>query len=151
MKRTFSIILAVFMLVSAIPFTASAAEAEVLTSANITQYPTISYKNADGKYYAGQTVGDGLIINDDEIVTDANGNQVAGHFEFIDTTATNELSGNGRADLKFVPDDTNSYTGFEYARCRNVTYVISKDDAFGKEATVIRRGKKNYYLINHKG
>lgn len=33
----------------------------------------------------------------------------------------------------------------------DVTYVISKDDAFGKEATVIRRGKKNYYLINHKG
>ncbi len=30
------------------------------------------------------------------------------------------------------------------------TFVISKDNAFGNEVTVIRRGKKNYYVINHK-
>ena len=32
----------------------------------------------------------------------------------------------------------------------DVGFVVSKDNAFGKEATVIRRGKKNYYVINHK-
>ena len=74
------------MMLSVVPMYASAAEPEVLTKSNITQYPTISFKNADGKFYAGQMVGDGLIINDDEIVTDASGNQVAGHFEFIDLT-----------------------------------------------------------------
>ena len=32
----------------------------------------------------------------------------------------------------------------------DVEFVIKKENAFGKEATVIRRGKKNYYVINHK-
>lgn len=31
------------------------------------------------------------------------------------------------------------------------TYLVSKENAFGKEVTVIRRGKKNYFLINHIG
>ena len=32
----------------------------------------------------------------------------------------------------------------------DVSFVIQKENAFGKQATVIRRGKKNYYVINHK-
>ena len=32
----------------------------------------------------------------------------------------------------------------------DVGFVIQKENAFGKQATVIRRGKKNYYVINHK-
>lgn len=32
----------------------------------------------------------------------------------------------------------------------DTSYVVSKENAFGKQATVIRRGKKNYYVINHK-
>ena len=32
----------------------------------------------------------------------------------------------------------------------DVEFVIKKDNAFGQQATVIRRGKKNYYVINHK-
>lgn len=32
----------------------------------------------------------------------------------------------------------------------DVQHVISKSNAFGNEVTVIRRGKKNYYVINHK-
>ncbi len=32
----------------------------------------------------------------------------------------------------------------------DVQHVISKANAFGNEVTVIRRGKKNYYVINHK-
>ena len=32
----------------------------------------------------------------------------------------------------------------------DVGYVVSKENAFGNKATVIRRGKKNYYVINHK-
>ena len=124
-KKIISLLLAFMMMLSVVPMYASAAEPEVLTKSNITQYPTISFKNADGKFYAGQMVGDGLIINDDEIVTDASGNQVAGHFEFIDLTATNTLSGSGRADIKFVPDDATSYTGFDFPRCRYVTYPIT--------------------------
>ena len=32
----------------------------------------------------------------------------------------------------------------------DVEFVVKKENAFGTEATVIRRGKKNYYVINHK-
>lgn len=32
----------------------------------------------------------------------------------------------------------------------DVEFTIRKENAFGKQATVIRRGKKNYYVINHK-
>ena len=32
----------------------------------------------------------------------------------------------------------------------DVGFVVKKENAFGKQATVIRRGKKNYYVINHK-
>ena len=32
---------------------------------------------------------------------------------------------------------------------KDITFTISADNAFGKEYTVIRRGKKNYYLLKH--
>ncbi len=32
----------------------------------------------------------------------------------------------------------------------DVEFTIKKENAFGEKATVIRRGKKNYYVINHK-
>ena len=32
----------------------------------------------------------------------------------------------------------------------DVGFVVSKENAFGKQVTVIRRGKKNYFVINHK-
>lgn len=32
---------------------------------------------------------------------------------------------------------------------KDIDYVITKDNAFGKQTTVIRRGKKNYYLLRH--
>ena len=33
---------------------------------------------------------------------------------------------------------------------KDVTYMVKKQDAIGKTYTVLRRGKKNYYLIEHK-
>ena len=32
---------------------------------------------------------------------------------------------------------------------KDINFVITKEKAFGKETTVIRRGKKNYYLLKH--
>ena len=32
---------------------------------------------------------------------------------------------------------------------KDLEYVVSKETAIGNEYTVIRRGKKNYYLIKH--
>ena len=128
MKRTFSIILAVFILVSAIPFTASAAEPETLKATNVTKWPTISYKNGGDCIYFGQTVGDTIIINDDEIVLDAAGNQVPGHFVHNNDLQIPDASGTGerKANIKFVPDDTTKYTEFKKLFCSDVTFNVAK-------------------------
>ena len=34
-------------------------------------------------------------------------------------------------------------------RIKDVEFIVSKANAFGSEATVIRRGKKNYFVIKH--
>ena len=46
-KKLLSILLALMMMLSVVPMYASAAEA--LKATNVTQWPTVSYKNADGK------------------------------------------------------------------------------------------------------
>lgn len=113
MKKTFnralSVILAVLMLASVMPM---AFAAETLSSTNVTQWPTLSYKSADGKMYYGQTVSEALLINDDEIVLDADGNQVAGRFEFYNPTQIPSAKQNIKLNIKFVPDNTDEYTGF---------------------------------------
>ena len=109
-KKLLSILLALMMMLSVVPMYASAAEA--LKATNVTQYPTVSYKNADGKMYFGQTEAEGLIINDDEIVLDAAGNQVAGHFTFKDVDKIPTNGTGKKLNLTFVPDNTDEYTGF---------------------------------------
>ena len=32
---------------------------------------------------------------------------------------------------------------------KDINFIVSKDNAFGNKYTVLRRGKKNYYLIEH--
>ena len=110
MKRTFSIILAVFMIVSAIPFTAYAATS--LKASNVETWPTITYKNADGKMYYGQTQEEALIINDDEVVKDTNGNVVDGYFVFSNPSQI-PSAGERKATITFVPANENEYTGFK--------------------------------------
>ncbi len=113
-KKLLSILLALIMMLSVVPMYASAAEA--LSASNVTQWPTLSYKSADGKMHFGQTLSDGLIINDDEIVLDENGNQVAGHFEFIDPTLIPSPCTDAKCHIQFMPDNTEEYTGFQKKR-----------------------------------
>lgn len=113
-KKLLSILLALMMMLSVVPMYAFAAT--TLSASNVTQWPTLSYKNEDGKMYYGQTIGEALIINDDEIVLDTDGNQVAGHFEFIDPTLMQLPGTNIKSHIKFVPDDTDAYTGFQKKR-----------------------------------
>ncbi len=110
-KKLLSILMALMMILSVVPFYASAA-VETLSASNVTQWPTITYNRPDGKMYFGQTLAEGITINDDEIVLDASGNQVAGHFEWFKPTLVQTSVENGKANLKFVPDDTSIYKGF---------------------------------------
>lgn len=122
-RKLLSIFLALLMLLSVVPFYASAA-AETLTATNVQTWPTLSYKHPDGVMYYGMTVAEGLTINDDEVVIDAAGNQVAGHFEFV--TPTKILSGsNVKADLLFVPDDADAYSTIKKNRS-SVLFSVQK-------------------------
>ncbi len=124
-KKLLSILMALMMMLSVVPFYASAAEA--LAVKNVSQWPTLSYKTDRELIYFGEKPADYLVINDDEIVLNAAGKQVAGHFEFIDpdeiTTAADDAV---RANIKFVPDDESTYTGFQRKRCPNVTFKVEK-------------------------
>ncbi len=118
--KAFSLLLALILVSVSVPI---AFAAETLKASNVTQYPTISYKNADGKMYFGQTEPEALIINDDEIVIDANGNQVAGHFTFKDDNKLPLSAGTKKLNLTFVPDNTEEYTSFN-KMFSSVTYEV---------------------------
>ena len=119
-KKLLSILLALMMMLSVVPMYASAATA--LKASNVVTWPTISYKTADGKMYYGQTQEEALIINDDEVVQDANGNVVDGHFEFSNPTQI-PSAGTRKSTITFIPDDTSKYTGFKKS-FSSVTYVV---------------------------
>ncbi len=109
-KKLLSILLALMMMLSVVPMYASAAE--TLKAANVETYPTLSYKNTDGKMYYGQSLEEALVINDDEVVKDAAGNQVAGHFEFRKPEYMPVPGTDYKLDIKFIPDDTEAYSSF---------------------------------------
>ncbi len=121
MKKTLSLILAVLMIMATMPM---AFAAETLKAANIVDLPTLSYKNADNVVYFGQTLEDAIIINDDEFVKDATGNQVAGHFEFMKPSLVSPVGENIKTNLKFIPDDTSAYTTFNKLFCADRTYTV---------------------------
>ncbi len=124
-KKLISLFLTMITFALTVPIAFAASE--TLTASNIQSYPTITYKNPDGKMYYGQTVSEAIIINDDEVVLDAIGNQVAGHFEFKDPNKRTSPISSTKADLIFVPDDTNAYTGFTKNRS-SITYSVQMTD-----------------------
>ncbi len=129
-KKTLAILLSVMMILSVVPMFASAAE--TLSWKLVEVWPTITYKNADGKFYFGQTVGEGLgIDNTGIVVKDAAGNIVEGEFIFNKDTQIpkyafkdGEETVTAKANLKFVPKDTEAYSGFTKLFASDVTYTI---------------------------
>ncbi len=121
-KKLSSLLLALMMMLSVVPFYASAAE-KLTATANVESYPTLSYKTADGKMYYGQTLEEALIINDDEVVRDAAGNQVAGHFEFRKPENIPTPGTDIKLDIIFVPDDEDAYTSFTKLRS-SLVYTV---------------------------
>ncbi len=118
--KILSFCLALIIISVSVPF---AYAATTLSSSNVTQWPTVSYNNGETMYF-GQSVKDAVTLNGGTVIY--NGTEVPGHFEFIDENETPTLVGVQRSNIKFVPDNTDDYTGFEAARNRNVTYVVSK-------------------------
>lgn len=101
---------------------AFAADSTALSTSNVTEWPTATFINE--AMYFGQKIEDAVTLSGGKV--EYNGQSVAGHFEFIDPAFMPTAFGTQRADIKFVPDDTTLYTGFEAKRCRYVTYTVSK-------------------------
>lgn len=110
-QKTFSLLMTLVLVTLSFPIAFAAAE-KLTASANVESYPTLTYKNPDGKMYYGQMLSDALVINDDEVVKDSAGNQVAGHFEFRKPEYMPIPGTDYKLDIKFVPDDQDAYSTF---------------------------------------
>jgi tyrosyl-tRNA synthetase len=64
----------------------------------------------------------------------------------VDTLVMVKAASSKREAREFVNNGAVSING---EIVKDLEYIISKDHAIGNEFTVIRRGKKNYYLIKH--
>lgn len=112
--RLLSLILALIIITMSATVAFAATE---LTSSNIVTYPTV-----EGTIHYGEVIGEKLKLNGGEV--QYNGVKVDGEFQFVDPNAL--LTGTGsraRADIKFVPSNSDEYTGFTESRSRNVTYA----------------------------
>ena len=121
-KKLLSLLLALMMMLSVVPMYASAADPIALTTSNVTEWPTVSYTNGEAMYF-GQSISEAISLIGGKV--EYNGVTVPGHFEFIDSTLIPEMSGTQRSNLKFIPDDESTYSGFEKSRSRDVTFVVS--------------------------
>ncbi len=124
-KKLLSILMALMMLLSVVPFYASA-EAVALTADNVVVWPTTS-----GEIFFGQKLSDGITLNSENALVTSDGTEtgtvIPGKWEFIDVDfAPTAWSKTSRANIKFTPEDTNSYVGFEVTGSRDVTYVVNK-------------------------
>ncbi len=116
-KKLLSILLVLVMMLSVVPMYASA-EAVALTESNVTVWPT-----ANGEIFYGQKLSDGITLSGGEVQYD--GTVVAGHFEFIDSDFYPTSGGVNIAALKFMPENFDSYTGFEIEYAWDVLYNVN--------------------------
>ena len=117
-RKLISLLLALMMFVSVVPFYASAAEPIALTEANVTVWPT-----ASGEIWFGQKINEGVTLIGGEVQYD--GTVVAGRFEFIDSDIYPTCGGINIAALKFIPENFDSYTGFEIEYAWDVLYNVN--------------------------
>ena len=136
-KRMVSVFFAFILVIMTLPV-AFAVEPISLGEANVSSWPT-----ATGEIYFGQKVSEGITLTGGTVVYE--GESVPGHFEFLDPNARPSL---GVASLKFVPDDTQKYKGFEVEYAWDVMFTINKttpvlvDENNPPVATAVEAGAK---------
>lgn len=117
-KKLLSLLLALMMMLSVVPMYASAATA--LKATNVTEWPT-----ATGEIFYGQVVSEGITISGGKV--EYNGVEVPGKFvHYKEDFRPLNASDAYKANLKFVPDDTTAYTGFNKLMSADVTYTVKK-------------------------
>ncbi len=148
--RHILIVSVIFVLILMTTIFSSAATKITLTVANVTEWPT-----AVGEMYVGQIVGEHITITGGEVRYDADGDGVLedteivpGHFEHFNATLSISLASDAsKANIKFVPDDSTAYSGFNKLMSTDVTYVVKKttavlmDESNPPVATPIKEGQ----------
>ncbi len=124
-KKLLSILMALMMMLSVVPFYASA-EAVALTKDNVVTWPTTS-----GEIWFGQKLSDGIVLHaENALVTSdgtENGTVIPGTWSFADNDFVPTTSGStARFTLVFTPEDQTAYTGFERVNGRECTCVVNK-------------------------
>ncbi len=121
-SKIVSVIMSILFIALSIPF-AFAAEPTVLTEANIAVWPTF-----EGEMYYGQKLSESnLTIQGGTVTTDGTteGTVIEGYFEFVDLEYRPTALNNG-ASLRFVPKDSENYTGFETLESTKAIYKVLK-------------------------
>ena len=121
-KCAVSTLLLVIFLCSMFSMFAFAAETTALSETNIVEYPV-----ANGEIWFGQKVSAGITLSGGVVTTDGTteGTIIPGHFEFINPDyIPDDANDAERASIKFVPDDSEAYTGFSISRSRKVTFSV---------------------------
>lgn len=72
---------------------------------------------------------------------------VEGELNILDALVISKAASSKREAKEFVSGGSISING---VKVQDLEFVVSKEHAFGKEATVIRRGKKKYVVLKHK-
>lgn len=119
-SKIVSVIMSFLFVALSIPF-AFAAEQTELTESNVAVWPTF-----EGEMYYGQKLSEGsLTIKGGTVTTDGttSGTVIEGYFEFVDLEYR-PTSLNVGASLRFVPADSQSYTGFEVLNSLNAIYQV---------------------------
>ncbi len=118
-KKLLSILLALMMMLSVVPFYASAADPITLTEANVTVWPI-----ASGEIYFGQKISDGITLSGGEVQYD--GVVVPGLFEFTDASFVPTSYGSQLGNITFIPEDSSAYQGFVVETAWDVVYQVKK-------------------------
>ncbi len=141
-KKLLSLLLALMMMLSVVPFYASAADPIALTTSNVTEWPT-----ANGEICVGQILGEHITLVGGKVIYE--GVEVPGHFEHFTPNISVSLASEAtKANLKFVPDDTTTYKGFNKLMSTDVTYAVKKttpillDENNPPVASKIKEGQK---------
>ena len=72
--------------------------------------------------------------------------KTTGDINIVDVLVVVEAAKSKREARDFI---TNNAVLINGTVINDINYIIKKEEAFGKDITVIRRGKKNYYLLKH--
>lgn len=115
--KLLSLFMAFLLITASVPI---AFAATALKATMVTEWPT-----ATGEMYYGQIVSENITLSGGRV--EYNGTEIPGKFvHYKDDFRPLNASDAYKANLKFVPDDSSAYTGFNKLMSADVTFLVKK-------------------------